>query len=383
MQPLYFNLEVANGLNRNHVGLSGSIINMKAKGVCIPVKVTINDIAKAANVAKSTVSKVLNDSPSIPPATKERIRAIMRDMNYIPSSMATGLAKRKCNNVAVMIDLSRRNDFLNQFFYSIIGGIESVVGSKGYDLTICNVPQEDSRDFLHRYALSQKADGLIIDTSILEKTAASDLLEANSPFVVLGAWGEERKFPCVDIDNRLGAIKITEHLLAQGYRRIAFIGGRKKEHLFSQRFAGYSEALLRRGCGVNPLWGFPEGSTEASGYAAAEKMLRLPIVPDAVLCMNNYVAYGALRCLRDREISVPDEMGIVTFDNEPLAPYTSPPLTSLHTDTFGLGAKAAELLMGLIQDEATAPEEAAKNRQTWIEPHLIVRESSVKPGSAL
>ncbi|WP_334073572.1 MULTISPECIES: LacI family DNA-binding transcriptional regulator [Paenibacillus] len=347
------------------------------------MKVTINDIAKAANVAKSTVSKVLNDSPSIPLATKERIRAIMREMNYIPSSMATGLAKRKCNNVAVMIDLSRRNDFLNQFFYNIIGGIESVVGSKGYDLTICNVPQGDSRDFLHRYALSQKADGLIIDTSILEKQAADDLLKAKSPFVVLGAWGEALKFPCVDIDNRLGAVKITEHLLAEGYRRIAFIGGRKKEYLFSQRFSGYSEALRRQGYGVNPLWSFPEGGAEESGYAAAEKMLRLPIVPDAVICMNNYVAFGALRCLRDRGISVPDEMGIVTFDNEPLAPYTSPTLTSLHTDTFGLGTKAAELLMDLIQDEETMPDEEAENRQTWIEPQLIVRESSVKSGSAL
>lgn len=343
------------------------------------MKVTINDIAKAANVAKSTVSKVLNDSPNIPQATKERIRAIMREMNYIPSSMATGLAKRKCNNVALMIDLSRKNDFLNQFFYNIIGGIESVAGSNGYDLTICNVPQGESREFLQRYVLSRKADGLIIDTSILEQEAADDLLKTKFPFVVLGAWEGEHHFPCVDIDNRLGAVKITEHLLEQGYRRIGFIGGRKNEFLFLWRFSGYSEALRCRGYGVNPLWSYPEGSTEESGYAAAEGMLRLPIIPDAVICMNNYVAFGALRCLKDHGISVPGGIGIATFDNEPLAPYTSPPLTSLHMDTFGLGVKAAELLMDRIQDCEldAAQEKGTKGRQIWIEPELIVRESSV------
>lgn len=344
------------------------------------MKVTINDIAKAAKVAKSTVSKVLNDSPNIPDATKERIRAIMREMNYIPSSIATGLAKRKCNNVALTIDLSRRNDFLNQFFYNIIGGIESVVGPNGYDLTICNVPQGENRDFLHRYVSSQKADGLIIDTSILEKEAAADLLRAKFPFVVLGAWGGNHPFPCVDIDNRLGAAKITEHLLAEGYRRIAFIGGRKNEFLFLWRFSGYSEALRRQGYGVNPLWSFPEGSTEESGYAAAEKMLGLPIVPDAVICMNNYVAFGVLRCLKDHGISVPGEIGIAAFDNEPLAPYTSPPLTSLHMDTFALGVKATEVLMDIILDceHGKAPEDEKKGRQMWIEPELIVRESSEK-----
>ncbi|MNO67233.1 HTH-type transcriptional repressor CytR [compost metagenome] len=344
------------------------------------MKVTINDIAKAANVAKSTVSKVLNDSPNISKATKERIRAIMKEMNYIPSSIATGLAKRKCNNIALMIDLSRRNDFLNHFFYNIIGGVESVVGAHDYDLTICNVTQGESRKFLNRYVLSQKADGMIIDTSILEKEVAADLEKMRYPFVVLGDWEAKQKFPCVDIDNRLGAVKITEHLLAGGYRRIAFIGGQKNESLFSRRFNGYSEVLRRQGYGVNPVWSFPDGNTEEIGYGIVKKLLRLPILPDALICMNNYVAFGALRSLQEEGFSVPEKMGIVTFDNEPLAPYTTPPLTSLNMDTFGLGVKAAEVLMTIIQDcsDKEEPELDDSVYLTWLEPQLVIRKSSVK-----
>ncbi|MNO45721.1 Catabolite control protein A [compost metagenome] len=341
------------------------------------MKVTINDIAKAANVAKSTVSKVINDSPNISEATKERIRAIMKEMNYIPSSIATGLAKRKCSNIALMIDLSRRNDFLNNFFYNIIGGVESIVGPQDYDLTICNVTQGESRMFLNRYALSQKADGIIIDNSILDKDTAADLENLKFPFVLLGDLESKQKFYSVDIDNRHGAIKITQHLLTEGYRRIAFIGGQKNESLFLRRFAGYSDILRSEGLGVNPVWCFPEGNAEEDGYEIVKKMLDLPIVPDAIICMNNYVAFGALRRLQEEGISVPNDMGIVTFDNEPLAPYTTPPLTSLHMDTFDLGVKSAEMLVDIIQDCGLTNKEAHL-MQTWIEPQLVIRESSVK-----
>lgn len=352
------------------------------------MKVTINDIAKTANVAKSTVSKVLNNSPSISTSTKERIRAIMKEMNYIPSSMATGLARQKCNNIALMIDLSRRNDFLNHFYYNILGGVESVVGSCDYDLTICNVSQRESGTFLKRYILSQKAEGIIIDNSVLEMDVAEELKKMRFPFVLLGDCQGKRKIDCVDIDNRSGAMKITEHLLSEGYRRIAFIGGYKKESLFLRRFAGYSEVLHREGLGVNPVWSFPEGNTEEKGYEIIEQMLRLPVLPDAIICMNNYVAFGALKRLQEEGISIPEQMGIVTFDNEPLAPYTTPPLTSLHTDTFGLGVKAAEVLMGIIDhngdhiyDSATAKGssgERGTELQRWLEPQLVIRESSLR-----
>ncbi|MNN42712.1 HTH-type transcriptional repressor CytR [compost metagenome] len=184
----------------------------------------------------------------------------------------------------------------------------------------------------------------------------------------------------MDIDNRHGAKKITEHLLDEGYRRIAFIGGQKNESLFLRRFAGYSDKLRLEGLGVNPVWCFPEGNGEENGYEIVNKMLNLPILPDAIICMNNYVAFGALRRLQEEGISVPKDIGIVTFDNEPLAPYTTPPLTSLHMDTFGLGVKSAEVLMDVIQDYGLTNREETEEAalQTWIEPQLVVRGSSAR-----
>lgn len=341
------------------------------------MKVTIKDIAKAANVAKSTVSKVLNDSPNISIATKVRIREIMKQMNYIPSSLATGLARQKCHNISLIIDLSRRNDFLNFFFYNIIGGIESVVGPNNYELTISNVGREESREYLTRYVLSQKADGIIIDNSILTNDSAEDLRNLGFPYVLIGEWSGPKMVPCVDINNRLGATMLTQHLLEQGYRKLAFIGGRNNEPLFESRSAGVIDALLLEDVEGNPLRVYPDGNTEKAGYHIVSTILEHGEIPDALVCMNNFVAFGALKRLKEKGISVPQEIGIVTFDNEPLAPYTTPALTCLHLDTFGLGAGAAELLMSQIQEESQANQDKFL-QQKWLIPELIVRESSTK-----
>lgn len=108
------------------------------------MKVTIKDIAQAAGVAKSTVSKVMNDSPKISEETKTRVRDIIKQMNYTPSSIATGLARQSSNTVAILIDMSKESEFLNQFFYNIIGGVESVIGPLKYELTIANIQHDQA-----------------------------------------------------------------------------------------------------------------------------------------------------------------------------------------------------------------------------------------------
>lgn len=150
------------------------------------MKVTINDIAKAANVAKSTVSKVLNDAPSISEATKAKVRAVMREMNYEPSSLATRLAKQKGYNVGLVIDLSRKSDFLNASFYDIIGGVESVIGPLDYELTIGNIEHVGRERFVSRFVLGRKVDGLIMDNSILTLELARELNELNFPYISIG-----------------------------------------------------------------------------------------------------------------------------------------------------------------------------------------------------
>ncbi|MGZ7444770.1 LacI family DNA-binding transcriptional regulator [Paenibacillus sp. TH7-28] len=348
------------------------------------MKITINDIAKAANVAKSTVSKVLNDAPSISEATKEKVRAVMREMNYEPSSLATRLAKQKGYNVGLVIDLTRKSDFLNASFYDIIGGVESVIGPLDYELTISNIEHVGRERFVSRFVLGRKVDGLIMDNSILTPELAGELNGLKFPYVSIGEIPGMAPLCWVDINNRRGAAMLTSHLFARGYRNPAFIGGERGDPMFEARVAGYREVLVAEGIrgGKEAEAGPPVPSgivlpgyaNEANGRRLVRELLALPSVPDAIICMSNLVAFGALEELRGRGVSIPDEMGVATFDNRPLAPFTTPPLTCLDMDTFALGAAAGEMLMAQINES----EAALSGRRRWVEPKLVVRRSTEK-----
>ncbi|EFM09890.1 transcriptional regulator, LacI family [Paenibacillus curdlanolyticus YK9] len=344
-------------------------------------KITINDIAKAAGVAKSTVSKVLNDASSISEDTKRKVREIMKDMNYTPSSIATQLAKQSSNTVGLLIDLSRKGDFLNHFFYPIIGGIESIVGKHQYELTICNSHESSQTttngyvpdpSFMDRLVRNRKVDGLLLDSSIWTPRTELLLGELHFPYVLLGDAPIDAPYSAVNIDNEAGGRLLAGHLISQGYKRLAFVGGERGEPLFESRLKGCRQALSEQGLALDECHIKHGVANEANGRLLMNQLLSLPIDdrPDAIICMNNYTAFGALESARDVGVAVPTTLGVATFDDYPLAPYTSPPLTCLSMDTFELGTQAAEMLMARIGDYSTR----AESRR--IPPTLIVRAST-------
>lgn len=340
------------------------------------MKVTIKDIAKAANVAKSTVSKVINDSPKISSETKRKVRDIMERMNYTPSSIATKLAKRSGSlNIGLLIDMSQESAYMNPHFQHIMLGIESVIGPLQYELTIANVHTEDpDRHFLNRLVRTGRVDGLIANNAILTSEMADQLEALQFPYVSMGEY-VRHAVPWVDFDNENGGRLLTDHLLSQGYRRIAFVGGEAGEALYTRRYAGYADAMRRAGEPIHPAWDKRGIADEGLGRQAVTALLRDGRPPDAVVCMNNYVAFGALKAAQQAGVQVPGRFGIATFDDYPFSPYTSPPLTSLRIDTFELGAAAARLLMERIDHPEGEP------RSRLLQPEMIVRESTFRNSS--
>ncbi|MBW4082315.1 LacI family DNA-binding transcriptional regulator [Paenibacillus sp. S150] len=335
------------------------------------MKATISDVAKAANVAKSTVSKVLNDSPKISKETKRKVREIMKQMNYIPSSMATGLARQSSHTVGLLIDMSKESEFLNQFFYNIIGGIESVIGPLGYELTLCNIQQHAAEGhFLNRLVLNQRVDGIIANNSVLTEELSRELDRLAFPYVSIGEMDIAASW--VDFDNEAGGRMLTGHLLERGYSSPAFIGGERNERIFSRRANGYLQALQQSGRAVRQDWIINVQADEHEGYRAARELLQGEDRPDSVVCMTNYLAFGVLKAARELGIAVPGQLGVAAFDEYPLSRYTTPPLTSLNIDTFRLGVTSGQWLMGHIQGSRTAAQ------QQLLEPELIVRESTAK-----
>ncbi|MFC5704060.1 LacI family DNA-binding transcriptional regulator [Cohnella faecalis] len=338
------------------------------------MKITIQDIANAANVAKSTVSKVINDSPKISGETKRKIREIMKEMNFTPSSIATRLAKQSSFNIGLLFDMSQDKDYLDPFFYNIMVGIESVIGPLKYEMTMANVHHNDpDRHFLKRLVLSRRIDGLIGNNANLTNEAAAKLEELRFPFVLMGEYDA---FPVswVDFDNAEGGRMLTGHLLEQGYRDIAFIGGEREERLFENRHRGYSDSLRAAGLPISAERTFHGIADDSHGYESVLSMLRSAPGerPDAIVCMSNQVAFGALRAAKEAGVQIPNELGIATFDDFPFSPHTSPPLTSLLIDTFKLGSAAADMLIERI----SYPE--LPRRNLLLQPELIVRESTAR-----
>lgn len=335
------------------------------------MKVTITDIAIAAGVAKSTVSKVLNDSPKISQETKQKVREIMKQMNYTPSSIATGLARQSSSNIGLLIDMSKSSEFLNQFFYNIIGGIESVIGSLKYELTIANVEHNHpDGHFLHRLVRSKRVDGLIANTSVLTEELCTRLNHLEFPYVSLG---EVAASGCwVDFDNEAGGRMLTRHLLEEGYSAVAFIGGCEGDPLFIRRLEGCRQVLGQAGKPLRKEWIINGEAEEAFGYQAAKQLLLSETPPDSVICMSNFAAYGVLLAARELGVKVPTQLGIATFDDYPLSRYTSPPLTSLNLDTFRLGVSAGKLLMERIGGKNEALQ------KLLLAPELLPRESSCR-----
>lgn len=333
------------------------------------MKVTIKDIAQAAGVAKSTVSKVMNDSPKISEETKARVREIIKQMNYTPSSIATGLARQSSYTVAILIDMSKESEFLNQFFYNIIGGVESVIGPLKYELTIANIQHDHAEGhFLNRLVLNKRVDGIIANTSVLTPDLCAELNRLEFPYISIGEIDPPGIW--VDCDNELGGAMLTGHLLEQGYASVAFVGGEPGEPLFLRRIAGYEKALRQAGISVRSDHIINGGSNEEDGYAAASQLLQSAEPPEAIVCMSNFSAYGVLQAARELNIAVPSRLGIATFDEYPLSPYTTPPLTSLNMDTFRLGVSAGRLLM----DRLGTPSAVMSGQ--LLEPELIPRLSS-------
>ncbi|MFD2334432.1 LacI family DNA-binding transcriptional regulator [Cohnella sp. GCM10020058] len=335
-------------------------------------KVTIQDIADAAQVAKSTVSKVINDSPKVSDQTKSRIWGIIREMNYTPSSLATQLAKQTSGNIGLLIDLSREHEFLDHFFFNIIGGIESSLIERKYELTISNIQQPDrpEQHFMKRLVLNRRVDGLIANNSVLTEPLCEELLAHRFPFISIGEV--QSPVSWVDFDNEAGGHMLAAHLLERGYRRLAFFAGERDEKLFVRRFGGFARALAEAGLPAPDEADFRGLADTDSGYALGLRMLDLPAEerPDAVVCMSNYAAFGLLKAARERGVDVPGDLGIAAFDDYPMSPFTTPPLTCLKIDTFQLGVSAGELLLEQLRD----PDMPLQKR--LLEPQLIVREST-------
>ncbi|KAA3437891.1 LacI family DNA-binding transcriptional regulator [Rufibacter hautae] len=342
-------------------------------------RTTIHDIAKELNTSASTVSKALNDHPSISAATKELIRAAAQNLNYRQNRLASSLRSGRTNIIGIVIPSSDIG-----FFGGVVHGIEKLARSNGYNILLFQSNETGEYEVEGIETLLQTSvDGIIVsiakDSPNLDHFY--DVKKRKVPLVLFDRVKEELNSPSVVVDDYKGAFMATEHLIQQGYTRIAHISGPQHIKIFNDRLIGYVDALKTYNLPVDDdLIQYGRNSIE-SGRASAERLINRNKGMDAIFAAVDFTALGALQYLKQAGVKMPEQVGMIGFGNESFSPYVTPSLSTIDQQPARMGEEAFTLFL-----EAMAKKTAGSNgtdvleepKKIILEPLLVVRESSVR-----
>lgn len=316
-------------------------------------KPTSFDIAYLAGVSQPTVSRALRGSRAISAATRARIEAIARELNYTVDKNASSLRSQRANTIALLFfeEQGADDSAINPFFLAMLGAITRQCANRGLDLLISFQKMED--DWHTRYQDSHRADGLILlgygDYTLYEQRLMG-LVAQGTRFVRWGSVRPDNIGATVGSDNFGAGRAAGRHLIEQGRRSIAFLGT-ADEHFpeFADRYRGLLAAQHEAGLPHNPALQLPAYTTEDDGHGAARALIESGVPFDAIFAGSDLIAIGAMRALAQAGLRVPEDVAIVGFDDIPAASMTSPPLTTMVQDLKGAGALLIETLLGQIE----------------------------------
>ena len=304
---------------------------------------TIKDIAKKVGVSPSTVSRVINGTATISDETAQKIRQAMEEMNYHPNSMARSFATGLTRTIALVIDADNEKNFANSFFNRSVFAIEKQAQEAGFNLLIANGNKAVGIS-ASQLVYEKKVDGLIIPPNCMNRELEQLLKKNDFPCVLLGKPKKKKSdFLWVDIDNRGGSRQAVEHLLKQGYKKPVLFIENESTVFDSERSMGYRESVAEDAQVVVHMEEHREDL-----QATLQQLLKRHKM-DAAICSNNEMAYLIGKAIKHMGYNVPSEIGMVTFDNYPLAEYMEPPLSVVDVDTYTLGIVATKRLIDMIQ----------------------------------
>lgn len=310
---------------------------------------TIEEIAELAQVSRSTVSRVLNNHPSVRPTVRDRVLRVINEQNYAPHAAARSLASSRTNIIGLLIPRSAATIFSDPFFSAVIQGVSEACNSHGYFLMLSMVTSEMEQGFYNRILRSRHFDGIIMLSSDVDDPILPLLIQDHTPLVMIGSHPYFQKLSWVDVDNREGARLAVAHLIGLGHRRIGTITGPLQMTAGLDRRDGYKLALVEAGIAVSPDLIIEGDFSQEGGYQAMLRLLALPQRPTAVFVASDAMAIGALRAAREAGLSVPDDIALVGFDDLPSGSFADPPLTTVHQPVLEMGAAAVGLLLDRLK----------------------------------
>jgi LacI family transcriptional regulator len=313
---------------------------------------TIRDVARHAGVSRGTVSRVLNNSPRVDPVTRERVIAVIAELDYVPNAAARRLSSGRTGAIGVVVPFMARPSFVER-----LRGIEAALAQTGYDLVVFNIESLERRDsVMSMLTRGDRVDGLII-LSIMPRQAEVERLErAGIPAVLVDA--HHRGFSRVVVDDIAGGRLAAEHLLALGHVKIGFLGDDPRSRFqFSPsrlRRLGVRRALRAVGLDLNPEYvrtgAFPRDTVRRIGA----ELLELADPPTAIVCGSDVEALGVLDAARIAGIAVPGRLSVIGYDDIEIANDLG--LTTIHQPLFDSGRLGGELIMKAVSGTPLSPD---------------------------
>ena len=316
--------------------------------------VTIKDVAKLADVAPSTVSRVIANNPRISDKTKKRVREAMEQLGYHPNFIARSLANQSTKVIGLVLPPSSGAFFQNPFFAEVMHGLSDGVHEKHYALQMTTgTTEEELFDGVVQMVQGGRVDGIILLYSRVNDEILSYLRTRHFPFVMIGKPFEHvEKITHVDNDNFLAAKEATEYLIGLGHKHIGFIGGSPSLTVTLDRLQGYKNALseedlpLLEDYIIHSEYFLREG-----GQQAVNKLFSASVSPTALIVTDDLMALGVVNTLTEMAIDIPNQVSIISFNNALFAEMSRPPLTSININIVELGYQAARSLIQILENE--------------------------------
>lgn len=322
------------------------------------MRVTISDIAKIANVTPSTVSRVIDNNPHISAETSERVRRVMRELDYHPNIIARSLVRRSTNILGVLLPGTGEHVFQHPFFSELLKGIVTQAKGRGYDILLSTGGGAEIEEQAVRNLIGGGVtEGVILTVSRTGQTCVELAMKKKFPLVLVGRpeqpWVDRVNW--VDSDNTDAGYRLTRHFLLKGRRRIAFIGLADGVVVTEDRYEGYRHALSEAGIEPDPrlvVRGQFMGDDE---NAIIEELLSRGVDFDGIIAADDSQAFSAIQFLSRRGTAVPRDVSVAGFNNVPLSEHYNPPLTSVDVGACALGQGAFDLLYRQIAEKQEKP----------------------------
>jgi len=309
---------------------------------------TIRDVAKRAGVAPITVSRVINRSGNVRPATLSRVEKAIEELGYVPNYLARSLRLKRSHTLALVV-----TDITNPFWTTIVRGVEDAAQDAGFSVILCNTDESESKQEQYLEVLLQKqVDGILLVPATSDGRVVDWIQKQRTPIVILDRAVKDVPVDTVRCDSQDGAYRLVQHLFSLGHRQIGVLTGSRRVSTASERVTGYVQAMEEAGIQVHEGWVQYGAFSQASGYEMAQQILEVDPRPTALLAGNNFIAVGAFRALKDAGLNVPGDMSIVSFDDLASGLVVEPFLTVADQPAYEMGQQAAELLLARLSGEA-------------------------------